>query len=127
VYAKDVRIINEEMVDPANWINVNIPEDELLATHDIGAVGYFAPRHLVDIAGLVTEEVVPIIGDEVAMWAYLQGRDAQYLMAFPDQIPGDNVNDARLCPLYQSNGTTAINAGGNKMVVYRLAWDRNCQ
>src|SRR5690606_13267977 len=52
VYQADVAIIEQEMVASARWIAENIPADELLAIHDIGAVGYFAPRPLLDVAGL---------------------------------------------------------------------------
>jgi hypothetical protein len=125
-YAKDVRIINEEMVANAEWIRDNLDRDEMLAVHDIGAVGYFAPRPIVDIAGLVTPEVVDAIGDESALWAFMRERDARYFMAFPDQVPGRDPDDERLCRLHQSDGEAALTAGGNKMTIYRLAWDGVC-
>lgn len=126
-YARDVTIINEEMVESAYWIRDNLPPDELLAIHDIGAVGYFAPRpELLDIAGLVSPEVIPIVTDADALWQLMQERDAQYLMAFPDQIPGDSTDDPRLCPVYVSDGTATIDAGGEHMAVYRLDWDESC-
>lgn len=127
VYTQDVSIINEEMVALAHWIDDNLPEDELLAIHDIGAVGYFAPRPILDIAGLVNEEVVPLIGDERALWALIEEQNAQYLMAFPDQLPGRDPTDERLCFHHQSEGRSAIEAGGGKMIIYRLAWDGTCE
>lgn len=126
VYATDVAIINEEMVTVAQWIDENIPPDELLAVHDIGAVGYFASRPIVDIAGLLNPDVIPFIDDEEPLWAYMEEQGARYLMAFTDQIPGDEVDDHRICPIYQSDGRTAINAGGSKMVVYVLTWTGEC-
>ncbi|NWF69830.1 MAG: hypothetical protein HXY40_12165 [Chloroflexi bacterium] len=125
-YRSDVAIINEEHVATALWMRDNLPPDELLAIHDIGAVGYFAPRPMLDIAGLVSPEVIPIILDADAMWALMQQRGARYLMAFVDQIPGDNPNDPRLCPIYRSPGTASPAAGGPTMVIYALAWDHIC-
>jgi hypothetical protein len=122
-----VRIIQEEMVTPARWIADNIPTDELLAVHDIGAVGYFAPRPILDIAGLISPEVVPLVNDADSLWDLLADRGAAYLMAFPDQIPGHNPNDSRLCPVFESSGRTATNAGGAKMRIYRLSWDGGCE
>jgi hypothetical protein len=127
VYRKDVRIIEEEMVAAAHWIDANLPENELLAIHDIGAVGYFASRPILDIAGLISEDVLPAIGDPDALWALMQAYDARYLMAFDDQIPGRNPADARLCFLYQSDGRQSIEAGGSKMVIYAIAWDGVCE
>ena len=127
VYRTDVAIIEEEMVAPAQWMRDNLPQDALLAVHDIGAVGYFADRlTILDIAGLVSPEVTPLIGDPDGLWALMQERDARYLMAFTDQVPGQDVTDPRLCFHYQSDGTTATANGGSKMVIYRLAWDGDC-
>ena len=42
----------------------NTPPDALIAAHDIGAVGYFGQRRLLDLAGLVSPEVIPFIRDE---------------------------------------------------------------
>ena len=125
-YQLDVAVIDQEMVDPANWTVENIPPDDLLAVHDIGAVGYFAQRPILDIAGLVSPEFIPTILDPDAMWALIQERGAAYLMAFPDQVPGDDVNDPRLCPVYESEGEATFLAGGDKMTIYRLSWDGQC-
>ena len=127
IYATDVAIINEEMVASAFWIEENIPKDELLAIHDIGAVGYFSPRPMLDIAGLVSPDIAPIVGDADALWQFMQERDARYLMAFPDQIPGDSVTDDRLCQVFITNGKTSLRYGGSNMAIYRLAWDGNCE
>lgn len=126
IYARDVAVINEEMVASAAWIDDNIPVNTLLAIHDIGAVAYFTPRPLLDVAGLVSPEAIPYINDPDGMWALLQGRDAAYLMAFPDQIPGDNPDDPRLCPVFTTNGQTALALGAANMTVYALAWDAVC-
>lgn len=126
-YRDDVAIINEEMVAAATWIQANLPVDELLAIHDVGAVGYFAPRPaLLDIAGLVSPELIPIVADGDALWQTMEARGARYLMAFPDQIPGRNPQDARLCLLYRSSGATSARIGGPAMAVYRLVFAGAC-
>lgn len=126
VYRQDVSIIDEEMVAAANWIKDNIPPDELLAVHDIGAVGYFAPRSILDLAGLVSPEIIPFILDEEPLWNWLQEKGARYLMAFPDQIPGDDPADPRLCQVFTTGGEASIRAGGPNMTVYALTWDGIC-
>jgi hypothetical protein len=125
-YRQDVRIINEEMVASAHWIAANLPPDELLAVHDIGAVGYFAPRPILDLAGLVSPEVVSIILDEEALWTLLQARGARYLMAFPDQVPGKNIDDSRLCQIFTTNGAASRAVDGPNMTIYALSWDGVC-
>lgn len=126
VYDNDVAVIDEEMVANAQWIEANIPPDELLAVHDIGAVGYFASRPILDMAGLVSPEVADIYHDEMALWSLLRERDAQYLMGFLDQLPGRTDADERLCPLHRSDGRTAVMLGGSKMTIYTLSWSGEC-
>jgi MFS family permease len=126
VYRSGVNIINQEMVASAAWIKANLPEEELLAIHDIGAVGYFAPRPIRDLAGLVSPEIVPFMLDQEVLWNWMEREGARYLMAFPDQIPGGDMHDPRLCPVFTTMGTASPAAGGPSMTIYRLAWDRQC-
>jgi hypothetical protein len=122
-YVQDVRVIDQEMVATALWIRDNLPPEDLLVTHDIGAVGYFASRPILDIAGLVSPEVVPLMQDPEALWAYMRERGGKYLEAMDDQVPGRNVDDPRLCVVYKSGGEATILAGGSRMTVYALNWD----
>jgi hypothetical protein len=125
-FARDVQIINQEHVASARWIEENVSRDDLLAIYDIGAVGYLSPRPMLDIAGLLSPEVVPIVTDPEALWRLMEREGADYLMAFPDQVPGRNVDDSRLCVAYTTGGTAARAAGGGNMTVYRLAWNGEC-
>jgi hypothetical protein len=126
VYGRDVKIIDEEMVASAHWIQNHIPTDQTLAIHDIGAVGYFAPRPMLDLAGLVSPEIVPFILDENSLWQWLQQKNARYLMAFPNQIPGGDIHNPHLCPVFTTGGKTAIEAGGSNMTIYELTWNGVC-
>lgn len=125
-YVQDVAIIDQEMVATAFWIRDNVPPEDLLVTHDIGAIGYFASRPILDIAGLVNPEIVPMMLDPEAMWAYMQAQGGRYLMAFDTQVPGRDLNDPRLCEVFNTRGEASIRAGGSNMITYALAWDGVC-
>lgn len=125
-YRQDVALVREEMVTTAEWIAANLPTDALLAVHDIGAVGYLAPRPLLDLAGLVSPEVVPRMGDPDALWALIEARGARYLMAFPDQIPGQDAADPRLCSVFTTGGLTGRSLGQPNMAVYEINRNGNC-
>jgi arabinofuranosyltransferase len=43
------------------WLRDNTPADALVAVPDIGAVGYVSGRRVLDTAGLVTPEMVPML------------------------------------------------------------------
>lgn len=115
-YAKDVAIINTEMVEAASWLNQNTAADDLIAVHDIGAVGYFSQRQIIDLAGLVTPEIIPIIRDEMELAEYLDQEGAVYLMTFPEWYP---ALTSGLEPVYTSDGNFSSGAGGENMVIYR--------
>lgn len=126
-YRGDVAIIDEEMVTTARWVADNLPPEDLLASHDIGALGYFAPRPIVDLAGLVTPEVVPIITNPDALWALMQNRGVRYLMGFPYHVPGEDESDPRLCRVFVTEGQAARSVNAPNMRVYALAWDGRCR
>lgn len=86
-YALDVAVIESEMVVTAKWAAANLPADALVAAHDIGALGYFDAHALIDLAGLVSPEVIPIMRDEPALALYLNRLGADYLIAFPGFYP----------------------------------------
>jgi hypothetical protein len=85
--AYDVYWIESEMVETAKWVEQNLPPDSVLAVHDIGALGYYVQNPLIDLAGLITPEVVPFIRDEARLAEYLDSRPAEYLIVFPGLYP----------------------------------------
>jgi hypothetical protein len=117
-YALDVAVIESEMVDVAQWVAKNTDEDALIAAHDIGAMGYFGGRNLLDLAGLVSPEVIPIIRDEPSLLAHLNSREADYLVTFPgwyEQLVENKIL------IYNTNGVFSPAMGGENMSVYK--WD----
>jgi hypothetical protein len=114
-YATDVAVIESEMVVTAKWVSENIPPDTLVAAHDIGALGYFAPRNLLDLAGLISPEVIPFIRDETQLAHYLDEKQAEYLITFPDWYP-DLTSGLTLA--FSSQGIFAPSLGQVNMSVF---------
>jgi hypothetical protein len=85
---RDVLWVESEMVATARWVNQNIPASSRLAVHDIGALGYYAPNPVIDMAGLISPEVVPFIRDETQLARYLDSNSVDYLITFPSFYPG---------------------------------------
>lgn len=84
----DIHSIDRLMVEPALWINENTKQDAVIAVHDIGAMGYFGERKIIDLAGLIQPDLIPIIRDEQAIMKYLIQSKADYLVVFEDWYPG---------------------------------------
>lgn len=49
------------LVPWGRWFGEHAPPDAVIAAPDIGALGYYGQRRVVDLAGLVTPEMVPIL------------------------------------------------------------------
>ena len=115
-FANDVAFINMEMVTTAQWIRDNTEKDAVIAAHDIGAIGYFSEREIIDLAGLVTPEVIPFIRDELKIADYITSKDADYLVIFPGWYPAlaEGAN-----PVYYSDAEYSPELGGENMHVYR--------
>lgn len=118
-YAQDVAIINGEMVAVARWIEAHTPADARIAAHDIGAIGYFAGRPLIDLAGLVTPEVIPFIRDEERLWEFIQAQGADYLVTFPSWYPQMTARP-ELRMVFQTDTALTRQMGSDNMAVYAI-------
>jgi len=115
-YVRDVRFIENEMVRTARWVNANTRPEALIAAHDIGALGYFGGRKLLDLAGLVSPEVIPFIRDEGRLRDWLNASRPDYLVTFPSWYP-ELV--APLDLVYQTETLYRSPKEGENMAVYR--------
>lgn len=119
-YATEVAIIEGEMVTVAHWLANNTPPDALIASHDIGAIGYFAERPLLDLAGLISPEVIPLLADESALTQYILSSNAQYLVTAPGWPYSQIANKATTQLRYATNLSITRDQGVNNMAVYQL-------
>jgi hypothetical protein len=117
-YATDVAFIDGEMVAVAQWLNDNTPPDALIASHDIGAIGYFARRPILDLAGLISPEIISVFSDEALVADYLLNSDADYLVTAPGWTYESVVNAGNLQPIYTTNFAWTQETGSNNMTVY---------
>jgi hypothetical protein len=115
-YAQDVAVIETEMVATATWVADHTAQEALIAAHDIGALGYFGDRQIVDLAGLVSPEVIPFIRDEQRLAAYLDYQQVDYLVTFPRWYP-QLVEQAQF--IHSTDGEISPSLGGENMHVYR--------
>ncbi len=117
-YAQDVAIIESEMVDTALWINEFTEPDALIAAHDIGALGFYGERTIIDLAGLISPEVIPFLQDERALIEFLDEQRPDYLMTFENWY--QLLPQGRLL-VYASRAHFSRQAGGDAMQVYKWA------
>jgi len=114
-YANDVAIIQTEMVETAQWVNENLNKDAILAAHDIGALGFFSNRKIIDLAGLISPEVIPFLRDEIKLANYLNENNVNYVIAFPNWYDGLVEKNT---VIFSTESKFAVDAGGENMKIY---------
>lgn len=124
-YANDTAFIRDEIVVTAQWVAENTGPGDVLAAHDIGALGYYAPRPLIDLAGLVSPDVIPVMNDGGALADYVIEQRADYLIVFPrwNEEYERMVTDPRFCPVWSTEESEKGGYPGNPtgpMTVYRI-------
>jgi len=127
LYAQNVDNINEMHVALGRWAAEHTPPDAVLALNDIGAITYISERPVVDLAGLVTPEVVPLLrapDRDARLAEFMAERAVQYVIIFPDWFPDLAARSDLLEPLHQVRLERNTICGGQTMVVYRAHWRR---
>lgn len=81
-YALQVELLKQSHMRIASWINANTSTRAVIATHDIGILGYMTEREIVDLAALITPEVIPILLDQQKLAEFSMDRDVDYFVLF---------------------------------------------
>ncbi len=106
LYTEECDYIERTHIKPAKWILQNTDPGDIVATHEIGAIGYYSERRLVDIAGLVTPELIDKLSDKnyiSEMQQYLDKRNVKYFAALSSWCKVVNAN-----PVYSGKVTDQI-------------------
>ncbi len=119
-YSDEVACIEGEMVAMAHWLEDNTAPGTIIAVHDIGAVGYLTDRPLLDLAGLITPEVIPIMTDPDALTDWMFEHGAEWAVFFPDFSSTYSELDARFQKVYCTDYVWTQAAGHKNMCAYRL-------
>ena len=125
LYAQDIQNINQMHVAAGRWVEQNTPDDALLALNDIGAITYVSQRPIVDLAGLVTPDVVPILRSPhrtERLLHFMADRSVDYVIIFPSWFPGLAARDDVLKQVHQITPAQRTIAGGQTMIIYRTDW-----
>ena len=93
-YKEEMSSTRNTKIALARWLKDNTPAHALIALHDIGAVGYFSERNILDLVGLVNPEVtryyldqrsnMPLSLSKRNIINYLKEKRPDYLVMFPE-------------------------------------------
>ncbi len=138
-YGQTVGNVEDSDVRAARWLAPRLPPEALLAVQDIGALKYFLPNPVIDLAGIVNPDILPYLrggaaglpsgspGDsywEVGLLRYLEQKRPDYLVVFPrfypmitTATPGFDLVQAFPVP---QNVTMA----GDEIAIFSTPWTR---
>ena len=123
IFGCNVAFINDQQVASALWIRDNTPTDTLVATHDVGAMGYFSNRRVLDTVGLITPELTRRPGEAAAAISLMRERGAGYLAAFPGWHPWA-LSDPRFRQVLALSHSCVIPSSLEEMIIFQATWEQ---
>ncbi len=82
IYKDSVLNITEQHVVAAKWVATNTTASDVIACHDVGAIGYLTKRPLIDLVGLVTPATYPLQHDQKLVWQYARAQGANVFIIY---------------------------------------------
>ncbi|MFN3821250.1 MAG: hypothetical protein ACK4OO_02860 [bacterium] len=76
------------------WIDKNTPSEAIVAVGDVGAIGYYGKRKIVDVEGLITREIIPLRRRH--SYDEMMEREVYWAVAKPDWVVDKSFEPARL-------------------------------
>ncbi|MBM2826474.1 MAG: putative rane protein, partial [Dehalococcoidia bacterium] len=121
IYSCNVKFINDQQVATALWLKANTSQGTVVATHDIGAIGYFSERAVLDTVGLITPELTYRPGEPEAVISLMRERGATYMAAFPSWHHW-TLDDSRFQQIVEASHRCFITSSPENMLIFRIAW-----
>jgi hypothetical protein len=127
--AQSVDNINGMQVAVAEWLRRGTRPQDVIATNDIGAIGYLSKRKIIDVVGLVSPEILPYVKGlfinslrDQRVLEFLQKKRPEYLVIFPNWYPSLPEHRDLFYPVFAVELKDNIICGGDLMVVYKCRW-----
>ncbi|MEM1179317.1 MAG: hypothetical protein AAGM22_13290 [Acidobacteriota bacterium] len=126
-YVQTVANVEDSDVRAALWLRTRLEPDALLAVQDVGALKFFLPNPVIDLAGLVSPEIVPILRQEDGVYweerlvRHLHERKPDYLVVFTRSYPmlTSPQGFERVISFTVENNVTMA---GDELVILKTPW-----
>jgi hypothetical protein len=82
IEAESVRNINDQHLAIVNWSSSNLKPTDTLAVDDIGAIGYYLDRPIIDLTGLATPQLWSLHHDQDSVWQAARGMGANIFVIY---------------------------------------------
>lgn len=91
IYQTDVTDITCLEVETGQWLHTHLPPGAVIATHDVGAIGYFSGHPVIDLTGLVAPELLPLLHNPDGLESYLKARHVPYVAIYQNWFPPNTM------------------------------------
>ncbi|MDH4212717.1 MAG: hypothetical protein OEV85_02250 [Candidatus Thorarchaeota archaeon] len=126
VHANQTKNIEEMQVHLSMWIRDNVPDDAVIATYDVGAIGFFARGIVLDQYGLVTPPLLHNYTTLSEQVDYLKEMNCTYIMYYVEWFQwlrnAIMANGGSTTELYRAHLDDNVVCGTDNMAVYRIIW-----
>jgi hypothetical protein len=126
-YGRAVTTVNDLHVNIGEWLAENTPEDAVFATHDAGALRFISNRSMIDLAGLVSPDIIHGNMTPQETLSYLREHNCNYFVYFDDLFRYWTYYLSNLAyeQVYTVTIPPEIHVGGGRptMSVYLIHWE----
>jgi hypothetical protein len=126
IHANQAKNIEEMQVHLALWIRTNVPEGSVIATYDVGALGFFARGVVLDQYGLVTPALLHNYTTLSEQAQYLKDMNCTYIMYYVEWFWGLRnaimVKGGAVTEIYRAHIVDNVVCGTDNMAVYHITW-----
>lgn len=133
-YLQTLSNVEDSDVKAARWLAPRLPPEALLAVQDIGALKFWLPNSVVDLAGIVTPEIQSILAQgrgegptywERRLYDELARRRPDYLVVFPTSYPMLTQPGSGFQEVQRFAVENNVTMAGSQLVIYQTPWTRH--
>ena len=81
-YGGAVSNINDQHLAAVAWVNANLSPNDIIAADDVGALGFFTKRNIIDLTGLVSPEMYPLQHNQQLVWKAARSKGANIFIIY---------------------------------------------
>jgi hypothetical protein len=122
IYSWNVDNIQDQQVAIGRWLAGATDAQAVVAATDVGAVGYFGGRRVVDLEGLVTPEVNRLRRAGISLMPFLREQGVEYVVLYQDE-DRPWLWELTLVPVFTATLDFNTISATDQMTVYRVMWD----
>lgn len=131
-YAQNLKNVADSDVTAARFLaRSGLPAEALIATQDIGAIKFYLPNRVLDLTGIVSPEILPVLRAESPVYweerlhDFLATAKPDLVVCFSNAYPG--LSQGRIGgfqPVARFAVEKNVTMGGDELVILKTPWYR---